>query len=97
MLRPDSYIGSIESNEQEMWILPKGEDKLKLKTISYVPGLYKIFGKKGITSWFCILDEILVNAADNIQRDKKCNIIKVEIDQKASRISVWNNGKGIPI
>jgi len=34
-----------------------------------VPGLYKIF------------DEILVNAADNKQRDPKMNTIKVDIDK----------------
>ena len=39
----------------------------------------------------------MVNAADNIQRDKKTTTIKVTIDQKQNRISVWNNGKGIPI
>jgi DNA topoisomerase-2 len=33
-----------------------------------VPGLYKIF------------DEILVNAADNKQRDKAMNLLKVEIN-----------------
>lgn len=35
--------------------------------MEYVPGLYKIF------------DEILVNAADNYQRDKKMTTIKVKI------------------
>jgi len=44
-----------------------------------------------------LTDEILVNAADNIQRGNKTNTIKVTIDQKAGKISVWNNGKGIPI
>jgi DNA topoisomerase-2 len=39
----------------------------------------------------------LVNAADNIQRDKKTDMVKVTIDQKKGLISVWNNGKGIPI
>jgi DNA topoisomerase II len=43
------------------------------------------------------IDEVLVNAADNIQRDKKTSIIKVEIDQKKGLIKVWNNGSGIPI
>jgi DNA topoisomerase-2 len=43
------------------------------------------------------IDEILVNAADNIQRDKKTTIIKVEIDQKKGLIKIWNNGLGIPI
>merc|ERR1719188_669316 len=53
--------------------------------LNYVPALYKIF------------DEILVNAADNLQRDPKMNAIKVDIDRKRSRIKVWNNGKGLPI
>jgi DNA topoisomerase-2 len=39
----------------------------------------------------------LVNAADNYQRDKKMTQIKVNIDQENNRISVWNNGKGIPV
>ena len=43
------------------------------------------------------IDEILVNAADNIQRDKKTSVIKVTIDQKKGLIKVWNNGRGIPI
>ena len=55
------------------------------REIEYVPGLYKIF------------DEILVNAADNKQRDKSMNTIKVVIDVEKGEISVWNNGKGIPV
>ena len=46
LLRPDSYVGSIEADEQPMWIMPKGEEKFREKTIKYVPGLYKIFGKQ---------------------------------------------------
>ena len=53
------------------------------------PHQYCVFGKYH--------DEILVNAADNFQRDKSMNLIKVDIDQGEGRISVWNNGKGIPI
>merc|ERR1719262_214225 len=55
------------------------------RSITYVPALYKIF------------DEILVNSADNLQRDKSMNNIKVEIDPKQKRIKVSNNGKGLPI
>eukprot|EP01047_Picozoa_sp_COSAG01_P028229 COSAG01_NODE_1890_length_8979_cov_5.337500_2_plen_1328_part_00 len=51
----------------------------------YVPGLYKIF------------DEILVNAADNKQRDPNMDSIKVEIDQAAGMISVQNNGRAVPV
>lgn len=52
-----------------MWIYNLKEKRMEHKPISYVPGLYKIF------------DEILVNAADNRQRDKRMNMIKVDIDQ----------------
>ncbi|CAI7930772.1 unnamed protein product [Closterium sp. NIES-54] len=50
-----------------------------------VPGLYKIF------------DEILVNAADNKQRDPSMDAIKVTIDTAKNKIQVWNNGRGIPV
>lgn len=53
--------------------------------VTYVPGLYKIF------------DEILVNAADNKQRDPTMDSVKVDIDADANRISVYNNGDGIPV
>jgi DNA topoisomerase-2 len=53
--------------------------------VSKVPGLYKIF------------DEILVNAADNKQRDKTMNKMEVCFDREAGSISVKNNGRGIPI
>lgn len=55
---------------------------MNCRNISYVPGLYKIF------------DEILVNAADNYQRDTTMNLIKVSIDADKNTVSVWNNGQG---
>ena len=54
-----------------MWVWDETEDgngKMDFREISYVPGLYKIF------------DEILVNAADNKQRDKKMNSLRIEIN-----------------
>ena len=107
MLRPDTYIGSVEHDRQQLWVYDKETAKFEFKFIQYVPGLYKIFGKYFICGllcqkWteltFCIFtDEILVNAADNFQRDPRMNCIKVDIDQANNLISVWNNGKGIPI
>lgn len=55
------------------------------RPVSYVPGLYKIF------------DEILVNAADNKQRDPTMDSVKVDIDQEGNCVSVYNNGDGIPV
>nr|NVI79322.1 topoisomerase 2 [Cucujiformia] len=38
-----------------------------------------------------------VNAADNKQRDKTMDVIKIEINSASNKISVYNNGKGIPV
>lgn len=60
-------------------------DSMETRNVSYVPGLYKIF------------DEILVNAADNKQRDKNMDNVKVTVNREKGEISVLNNGRGIPI
>ena len=84
LLRPDTYIGSLEKTKANLFVLNKKGDKFVEKDITYVPGFYKIF------------DEILVNAADNYQNDKKMNKIMVDIDPIKNEIKIWNNGKGIP-
>lgn len=38
-----------------------------------------------------------MNASDNFQRDKTMTMIKIEINVEENKISVWNNGKGIPV
>ncbi|KAL4217342.1 DNA topoisomerase 2-beta [Mactra antiquata] len=85
LLRPDTYIGSIESVTQPMWVLNEDRTTMIQRDITFVPGLYKIF------------DEILVNAADNKQRDPNMNCIKIDIDPLANKIKIWNNGRGIPV
>ncbi|KAE8282358.1 DNA topoisomerase 2-beta [Larimichthys crocea] len=84
LLRPDTYIGSVEPLTQQMWVFDE-DVGMNQREITYVPGLYKIF------------DEILVNAADNKQRDKNMTAIKITIDPESNTISIWNNGKGIPV
>ncbi|KAL0984286.1 hypothetical protein UPYG_G00139470 [Umbra pygmaea] len=84
LLRPDTYIGSVEPVTQQLWVFDE-DVGMTCRDVTFVPGLYKIF------------DEILVNAADNKQRDKSMSCIKVTIDSENNTISVWNNGKGIPV
>ncbi|KAL5543375.1 hypothetical protein UlMin_007159 [Ulmus minor] len=83
LLRPDTYIGSIEKHTQTLWVYQN--DEMVHRSVTYVPGLYKIF------------DEILVNAADNKQRDPKMDSVKVTIDVEQNCISVYNNGDGVPV
>ncbi|KIW24077.1 DNA topoisomerase 2 [Cladophialophora immunda] len=83
--RPDTYIGSVERTEKQMWVYNTEQDCMEFREISFVPGIFKIF------------DEILVNAADNKQNDKKMDEIRVTVDREKGEVSVWNNGRGIPI
>jgi DNA topoisomerase-2 len=82
-LRPETYLGWIEKLTQNLWVYENGA--MVLRDITYVPGLYKIF------------DEILVNAANNKQRDPSMDSLQVDIDVEEGRISVYNNGDGIPV
>ena len=45
MLRPDTYIGSIQFDKQNLFVFNKDTDEIEQREINYVPGLYKIFGK----------------------------------------------------
>ena len=54
---PDTYIGSVENVEQEMFVLE--DDKIVSKNIHYIPGLYKLF------------DEGIVNCRDHVIRMSK--------------------------
>ena len=85
--RPDTYIGSCEKRHEPMWVWNESAKCLEHRTIGYVPGLLKIF------------DEILVNAADNKQRDPNMKYIKVNIQRRdqLTFISVENDGAGVPV
>ncbi|WWD17171.1 hypothetical protein CI109_101609 [Kwoniella shandongensis] len=83
--RPDTYIGSVEAIKQQLWVLDPESKNMTFREITYVPGFLKIF------------DEILVNAADNKVNDPSMDQLKVTIDREKNTISVYNNGKGIPV
>lgn len=48
-----------------MWVYDEPTDRIVKRLVTFVPGLYKIF------------DEIIVNAADNKQRDPNMSQLKV--------------------
>ncbi|KAF7986171.1 hypothetical protein HWV62_38564 [Athelia sp. TMB] len=83
--RPDSYIGSVETITQTMWAFDSDTKRMVNREVKYVPGFFKI------------IDEILVNAADNKINDANMDTLKVNIDVETGTISVYNNGRGIPI
>ena len=71
--RPDTYVGSVQMQSEKMWVWSDELEMMVNKQINFVPGLYKIF------------DEILVNAADNKQRDPKGMFLRFPVDYSAFR------------
>ncbi|CAI5446229.1 unnamed protein product [Caenorhabditis angaria] len=86
LIRPDTYIGGIGMRENaEIWNFDRKIRKMHRTVGNYPPGLLKIF------------DEILVNSADNKIRDRNMDRLEVTVDRETNRISVWNNGRGLPV
>ena len=89
---PDTYIGSIENIESEMWVYDDATERIVLRNMEYVPGLYKLF------------DEGIVNCRDHVMRmiqspilDKKfVSYINTNI-QDDGTIIFSNDGNGIDI
>ena len=89
---PDTYIGSVENVDANMWVFDDSSQKIILKQIEYIPGLYKLF------------DEGIVNCRDHVIRmiqssanDKKCvSYIETTISEDGT-ITFENDGNGIDV
>lgn len=86
---PDTYIGSVERAEIELWLVDKETGKLQKKMVKIVPGFYKIF------------DEILVNAYDQYVRlkgdDSRRQVKEIHVEITPEYVSVMNDGEGIDV
>jgi len=91
---PDTYIGSVENVDANMWVFEDGQEpgKIVMKTIEYIPGLYKLF------------DEGIVNCRDHvirmIQSNKNDKKVVTAIDVAVSEdgtITMVNDGNGIDV
>tara|TARA_B100000900_G_scaffold340331_1_gene303102 strand:+ start:7581 stop:11066 length:3486 start_codon:yes stop_codon:yes gene_type:complete len=89
---PDTYIGSVENIDSNLWVFDDESKNIKLKTIEYIPGLYKLF------------DEGIVNARDHVVRMinspilKKHFVSEIKINiTKEGIIEMYNDGNGIDI
>ena len=89
LLRPDTYIGSVEPIIQELLVFKDG--KLQYITFQdFVPGFYKI------------IDEIVVNAIDqrtntknSRKKDERMDTLMIKMNE--NQIIIANNGRGIPV
>ena len=92
---PDTYIGSVENVDSDMWILNESSESIIQKNIKYIPGLFKLF------------DEGIVNCRDHVIRMQQAILNKNEntlpvsyIDISISEdgtITMMNDGNGIDV
>ena len=92
---PDTYIGSVEKVDSEVWLLNEDSSKIIEKNISYIPGLFKLF------------DEGIVNCRDHVVRMAQAvangqenalpvTNIDISIDPDGT-ITMTNDGNGIDV
>lgn len=92
---PDTYIGSVETVDSDMWIMNDAGTEIIKKNINYIPGLFKLF------------DEGIVNCRDHVIRMNKkiqenspnsvpVSFIDIAI-QPDGTITMINDGNGIDI
>jgi DNA topoisomerase-2 len=92
---PDTYIGSVEKVDSEVWLLNEDDSKIIEKNISYIPGLFKLF------------DEGIVNCRDHVVRMAQAvangqenalpvTNIDITIDPDGT-ITMTNDGNGIDV
>jgi DNA topoisomerase-2 len=92
---PDTYAGSIDPQEEEVWIYDTEAERMIKTKITFRECFYKLF------------DEVLVNAIDHHHRIagkmevnpdlKPVKKISVVIDDEKGTISVENDGEGLDV
>ena len=91
LLKPDTYIGSVEMSSDQMYIYKEG--KIQYDTVEYNPALAKMF------------DEGIVNCADHYVRTKTKQttdptvevVTSIHIEIMNDKITMTNNGEGIDV
>lgn len=92
---PDTYIGSVEEVDSDLWIMNPDDSRIVEKNIKYIPGLFKLF------------DEGIVNCRDHVVRmqqaiangqENALPVTNIDISiQDDGTIIMINDGNGIDV
>ena len=85
LLRPATYIGSIDLNESTEYVFDRKEKKFSLEKIAYIPALRKL------------IDEPLDNAVDEYTKSNHQFSTKVKLTMTETSVTIEDNGRGIPV
>ena len=99
---PDTYIGSVESIDSDMWIMSEDGDKQSTspykiieKNINYIPGLFKLFDE-GIVNCRDHVVRMKTKVDSNVENALPVTHIDISIEADGS-ITMINDGNGIDV
>ena len=92
---PDTYIGSVEEIDSNLWILDEKENKIVEKNIKYIPGLFKLFDE-GIVNCRDHVVRMTQAIANNIENSLPVTNIEITV-QEDGTIIMMNDGNGIDV
>ena len=92
---PDTYIGSVETVDADMWIMNETGDKIIEKNISYVPGLFKLFDE-GIVNCRDHVVRMQSKLEQNVENSLPVTYIDITIKDDGTIVMI-NDGNGIDV
>jgi DNA topoisomerase-2 len=92
---PDTYVGSIEQVDENLWILSEDGTKIIQKNIKYIPGLFKLFDE-GIVNCRDHVIRMLQAVANNVENALPVTNIDISIQDDGTIIMI-NDGNGIDV
>lgn len=92
---PDTYIGSVEHVDSNMWVMENNENMIVEKNINYVPGLYKLFDE-GIVNCRDHAIRMKLKVENNVSDALPVTHIDINLNEDNS-ITMMNDGNGIDV
>jgi len=92
---PDTYVGSIENVDTDMWILNDDGSKIIEKNINYIPALFKLFDE-GIVNCRDHVIRMKQSVTNNIENSLPVTYIDISIKDDGTIVMI-NDGNGIDV
>ena len=92
---PDTYIGSVENVESDLWIFNDTTNKVIQKEFNYIPALFKLFDE-GIVNCRDHVIRMQQAIANNVNNSLPVSYIDIGV-QDDGTITMINDGNGIDV
>ena len=92
---PDTYIGSVETVDANMWIMSENSENIIEKNISYIPGLFKLFDE-GIINCRDHVVRMQSKVEQNVPNSLPVTYIDIAIQDDGTIVMI-NDGNGIDV